>query len=189
MPRVATLALAVTLGLAGVGCGTAGTSDPSPTPGPTCCLGGGPTATATGPTATAEAPTSEPTLAALPIAQLEKTSGAIAGALGTYDVDGRGSDTPWLPFSSLPAVALTSTEIVTISFVGGFAIGQWSAVLAAADDTSGAFSRGAPGGTLGPNATALTVGPLPAGRWVLQARLIRLDGHGDGVTYWAVTVN
>ena len=142
---------------------------------------------ATGPTA--DPPTSEPTLAALPIAQLKGTSGAIAGALGTYDVDGLGSDTPWLPFSSLPAVVLTSTEIVTISFVGGFAIGQWSAVLAAADDTSGAASRVAPGGTLGPNATALTVGPLPAGRWVLQTRLIRLDGHGDGVTYWAVTVN
>ena len=182
---VPALALAVTLGLASVGCGTSGSPDPPPTPVPTAV----PAPTSGAPTATADAPTAEPALAALPIVQIEMTSGAIVGALGTYDVDGRGSDTPWLPFPTLPAVVLTSHESVTVSFVGGFAIGHWAAVLAAAEDTSGSVTRDVPGGRLGRDTTALTIGPLPAGRWVLQARLIRLDGHGDGVTYWAVTVN
>jgi hypothetical protein len=134
------------------------------------------------------APTATSTPATPPLAEIVTADGSIKGILGTYSIDGRGSDAPWLPFSSLPGVSVAAGELLTIRFVDGAEIGQWQVLLAPASDTGGLATRGVEGGVLGPLADVLTVGPLPAGSWVLQARLFRADERGDGLTYWAVTV-
>ena len=134
------------------------------------------------------APTATSTPAPPPLAEIVNADGNIPGALGTYSIDGRGSDAPWLPFSSLPGVSVAAGEMLTIRFVDGVGIGQWQVLLAPASVTAGLATRGVDGAVLGQLADALTVGPLPAGSWVLQARLFRADERGDGLTYWAVTV-
>lgn len=133
-------------------------------------------------------PTPAHTPAPPPLAEIVTADGSIRGTLGTYSIDGRGSDAPWLPFASLPGVGVADGELLTIRFVDGVGIGQWQVLLAPASDTGGLATRGVEGGMLGPLADVLTVGPLPAGSWVLQARLFRADERGDGLTYWAVTV-
>ena len=133
-------------------------------------------------------PTPAHTPAPPPLAEIVTADGSIQGTLGTYSIDGRGSDAPWLPFASLPGVGVADGELLTIRFVDGVGIGQWQVLLAPASDTGGLATRGVEGGMLGPLADVLTVGPLPAGSWVLQARLFRADERGDGLTYWAVTV-
>jgi hypothetical protein len=125
---------------------------------------------------------------ALPAAELVMPAGTVAGALGSYVVDGRGSDSPWLPFDSLPRVDVAATPALTVGFVDGAQIGEWSAVIADAADTRGVKQRGIEGVTLEPGGDLLVAGPLPAGRWVLAVRLFRADGRGDGVTYWALMV-
>ena len=134
------------------------------------------------------APTATSTPAPPPLAEIVTADGNIQGTLGTYSIDGRGSDAPWLPFSSLPGIDIGAGETLTIRFVDGVGIGQWQVLLAPASDTGGLATRGVDGGMLGPLADVLIVGPLPAGSWVLQARLFRADERGDGLTYWAVTV-
>ncbi|HLE79446.1 MAG TPA: hypothetical protein VI687_03545 [Candidatus Limnocylindrales bacterium] len=134
------------------------------------------------------APTATSTPAPPPLAEIVTADGNIQGTLGTYSIDGRGSDAPWLPFSSLPGLSVAPGELLTIRFVDGVGIGQWQVLLAPASDTGGLATRGVDGGMLGPLADVLVVGPLPAGSWVRQARLFRADERGDGLTYWAVTV-
>jgi hypothetical protein len=142
-------------------------------------------------TATA-APTVTPTVTAAPapgpVAEILTESGALPGSLGTYTLDGRGSDAPWLPFDGLPAVDAAAGGTLTVRFMDGVAIGDWSVLLAAAEDTTGAVTRGLDGVGQEPGGRAVTIGPLPPGRWVLMARLVRADGRGDGLTYWAITV-
>ena len=123
-----------------------------------------------------------------PLAEIVTKSGRLAGALGTYTLDGRGSDAPWQPFDTLPALGVEGSRTLTLRFVDDVAIGDWSAVLATADDVTGTTPLGVDGGALAPDAASLLIGPLPPGRWVLAVRLFRADGRGDGLTYWAVTV-
>ncbi|MBF8289228.1 MAG: hypothetical protein HW391_196 [Chloroflexi bacterium] len=135
-------------------------------------------------------PSEEPTAtpAPLPAAVLETVDGFVAGTLGSYGIDGRGGDAPWLPFDSLPVVTLASGGIVVARLVDGVAIGQAIAVVAAQDDAAGLHLREVMVEMIGASADKVTIGPLPAGSWVLAVRLFRADGRGDGQTYWAVTV-
>ncbi|MES2209836.1 MAG: hypothetical protein V4515_06585 [Chloroflexota bacterium] len=132
--------------------------------------------------------TNEATAAPLPVAEIVVGDVTLVGGLGTYVIDGRGSDAPWLPFATVPALTVGSAETVTIRFSDGVPIGDWSAVIAPADDTSGSATRGVNGAALSADGLSASVGPLPVGRWVLQVRLFRADGRGDGLTYWAITV-
>jgi hypothetical protein len=116
------------------------------------------------------------------------TTGSVPGTLGSYVLDGRGSDAPWLPFDSLPRVAVAATEALTVGFVDRAAIGEWSVAIAAATDTRGLKPQGIEGVALQPSGDLLSAGPLPVGRWVLSVRLFRADSRADGVTYWAVSV-
>jgi hypothetical protein len=152
------------------------------------------------PTGTATGPSSEPsaigrpslapsaTPAPAPRAEIVIADATVAGALGTYTIDDTGSDSPWLPFDTLPSVGLGVAETPAVRFVDGVAIGQFQVEIAAATDTAGSAPREAPGGMLAADGRSFTIGPLPAGRWVLVARVFRADRRGDGLTYWAVTV-
>ena len=135
------------------------------------------------------APTEVPSDSVLrPVAELVTAQGTILGALGTYVMDGAGSDAPWLPFNAIPTVEVGAADTLQIRFADGAAIGDISTVFAAADDTSGAHTQGVQWGGRAADGSSVTVGPLPPGQWVLEARVFRADGRGDGLTYWAVTV-
>lgn len=133
-------------------------------------------------------PAPSATPAPAPRAEIVTADATVAGALGTYTIDDTGSDSPWLPFDTLPSVGLGVAETPAVRFVDGVAIGQFQVEIAAATDTAGSAPREVPGGMLAADGRSFTIGPLPAGRWVLVARVFRADRRGDGLTYWAVTV-
>lgn len=188
------VAVALLVGIA-AGCGAPpGGAGPGVTPGvptdgtPSAVPTMAPKAT-TGPIAGAtptEAP--EATPAPLPEAVIVTSTGEVTGDLGSATLDGMGSDSPWLPFDTVPAVTLAAGDVLTIRFADGADIGAWSAGIAAAEDRTGDAVSGVGGRDEGPPAESITVGPLPAGRWVLAVSLSRADGRGSGMTYWAVTV-
>ena len=161
---------------------TPAVATPIPTPNAASSPTGGPTPIPT--------PTSTENIspAPLPVAEIVTPGAAIVGNLGTYTIDGRGTDAPWLPFNSLPSITSRVGDVLTIRFSDRATIGDLAAVIAGADDASGSTTYSVDG-TLPPadGATA-SVGPFPADRWVLQVRLFRADGRGEGLTYWAVTV-
>ena len=128
------------------------------------------------------------TPAPLPLAEIVTGHASIAGGLGTYTLDGYGSDAPWLPFGSLPTIAAGAAERLTFRFVDGAMIGDAQVIRAAAGDSTGAALAVVPGSSLGSGGTSLSVNPLPVGHWVVAARLFRADGRGDGTTFWAVIV-
>ncbi len=135
-------------------------------------------------------PTEVPGPASLPVAEIRTATGSVVGKLGSYTLDGRGSDAPWQPFATVPSVTLDAGENLAARFADGAAIGDWSAVIAGADDTTGSDQRGVAGTGIagaGPGQT-VGIGPFPIGQWVLQVRLFRADGRGEGLTYWAVSV-
>jgi hypothetical protein len=112
----------------------------------------------------------------------------IAGTLGSYTLDGRGGDSPWLPFDELVAVHQPLGEPLEIRLVDGGQIAAWSAQFAAAEDVGGLSSRDMTGPAPDQPAPFIQVGPLPPGRWVLAVQLVRADDRGEGTTYWAITV-
>ncbi|MBI2763934.1 MAG: hypothetical protein HYX54_09340 [Chloroflexi bacterium] len=138
---------------------------------------------------TTPAPTEEATPAPDPVAELVTADTTIVGTLGSSSIDGRGSDAPWLPFDSLPPVATGVTDLLTVRFSDRVAVGDFSTVIATADDTSGSNPRGVDGSVLAADAKTVRVGPLPVGQWVLSITLFRADGRGQGTTFWAVTVH
>jgi hypothetical protein len=181
--------------LAVVAAGCAATSSPTAAPDGSTAASPSPAATVAATTAPSPRPSvsTEPSTAPTaspappPQAEILGTGTVFAGYLGSYDIDGRGSDGPWLPFDSLSNVHVGSQDTLTIRFVDGSDIGEAVAVAAAAADTTGSSPQAvpvAPGG----NAASVSVGPLPVGKWVLSVRLFRADGRGDGTTYWAMTV-
>ncbi len=137
-----------------------------------------------------QVPSEVPGPASLPVAEISTPAGSVVGKLGSYTLDGRGSDAPWQPFATVPSVTLVAGETLTTRFADGAAIGDWSAVIAAADDTTGSGQRSVSGtGIAGPGpGQTVGIGPFPIGQWVLQVRLFRADGRGEGLTYWAVSV-
>ncbi|MBI3745292.1 MAG: hypothetical protein HY264_01970 [Chloroflexi bacterium] len=75
-------------------------------------------ATTPGPSPTGAAsiaPTGTP--APVPRAELVTAGATVAGTLGTYTMDGSGSDSPWLPFGALPAVAVGASETPSLRFI------------------------------------------------------------------------
>lgn len=142
-------------------------------------------ATASAPVDTA-APPSE-TVTELPVATIVTSTGSIQGTLGSYALDGRGADGPWLPYSTLPSVTVATNGTLAVRFHDGSAIGDWTASIATASDTGGSTTVGVQGTGPSNDRSTISLGPLPAGSWVLQVRLFREDGRGDGATYWAVS--
>ncbi|MEO5918543.1 MAG: hypothetical protein ABIQ17_03180 [Candidatus Limnocylindrales bacterium] len=187
--RVATLAaaprllgLSLLVSISGLGCSAAaGGSSGSPDV---------PAATATATPPAAATATSGPTAAVFTavVAVLVTDTAATEGQLGSYAIDGQGSDAPWLPFGSLISVEADARHPVSIRLLDGGSISGWVADLAAWDDTSGSFARRVAEQEDGPAVQDVALGPLPAGRWVLAVRLFRADARGDGTTFWAVTV-
>ena len=177
--RLAFVAALLVAGCNGVGAGsTAATLPASPVA----------TVEATTPSAVAPTNTPAPTGAPPPLAVLMTADAAHAGNLGSYVIDGRGSDTPAYPFGSMDPIAVPAEAVLHMAFAGGEVIGDVSLTLDPPDDTTETQAQGVAGVELDAGGTSLTLGPLPVGRWVLAARLFRADGRGDGVTYWAVIV-
>ena len=158
--------------------GTQGSASATPTARPAL-----PTATLTDPP---DGAPSDPALR--PVAEIVTAQGTVLGALGTYEMDGAASDAPWLPFTTVPGVEAGAADTLQIRFADGAVIGDVSAQFAAADDTRGAHLLGVPGAGRAADGSSVMVGPLPVGQWVLEARLFRADGRGDGLTFWAITV-
>ncbi len=193
------LGIVVVVGSVAAGC--SGTVSPAPTATvaattsaatavPSAAVTASPTAVATpssrpAPSVTQPDPTA--TGAPPPKAEIIGAATVIPGELGSYVIDGHGSDGPWLPFDVLPGVHVAASEALTARFADGVPIGDFVAVIATAADTSGSSPQGVPARAAGSDNTSLIVGPLPAGKWVLSVRLFRADGRGDGTTYWAVT--
>lgn len=133
-------------------------------------------------------PTPTPAASSLPPLAVVRVDGRpTPGTLGSYTLDGSGSDAPWQPFGGLPGIQVAAGTSLVVAFADGAPIGGWVAQLAAADDPMGANASGLGGVEQGLEAETVTTGPIPAGRWVLAVRLFRADGRGDGITYWAVT--
>jgi hypothetical protein len=125
--------------------------------------------------------------AALPVSVLELGAATFVGALGSWTLDGQGSDAPWLPAAVLTDVSVGG-QTLTVRFADGSPVGAWSARAAPSTDQRGDSAIG-----LGerdedqPPLGAVTFGPLPAGTWVVAVRLDRADGRGDSTSYWLVT--
>ncbi len=113
---------------------------------------------------------------------------ATKGELGSYTIDGQGSDAPWLPFGSLIGVEAGAGQPVSVRLLDGGSINGWVADLAAWDDTTGSLARRVAEQEGGAAVQDVALGSLPVGRWVLAVRLFRADARGDGTTFWAVTV-
>lgn len=112
------------------------------------------------------------------------------GMLGSWVLDGRGSDSPWLPWQAGAAVSVPPGVPITIRLADGSPIGWWFVDLADEGDVTGllAIRLGGREADL-PSLDSVQLEPLAAGRWVLAARLFRADGRGDGVTYWSLLVS
>ena len=123
-----------------------------------------------------------------PAAVLLVDSAAAPGALGSWTLDGQGSDSPWLPAAALAEVAIGPSPLF-VRFADGVRIGAWTARAATASDVAGDMA-GALGGReeAVPALASLEFGPPPPGRWVISVRLDRSDGRGDATFYWLVVV-
>ena len=114
--------------------------------------------------------------------------GSAAGTLGSWTLDGRGSDSPWLPASALERVTVPRSERLTVRFDDRAAVGAWSARVAPDSDPTGEGATGLGEREAGPPVELVVLEPLPPGRWVVAVRLDRSDGRGDATAYWFVVV-
>lgn len=175
---VASLALAA--------CGAGGSAG-----GPTGLATAGPVVSATtDPTGSSEPESAAPDVApAAMSARLEIGGDVVAlGTLGSWALDGSGSDTPWIPSPALTPIEIVRGSSLAVRFGTAIPIGPWQALGAAAADRTGQapFGLGAREG--GPPVALVPVDDLPSGDWVLSVRLFRADGRGDGTFYWFVQV-
>ena len=183
MRTLGSVVLATTMILAGCGTTTNPAASGQSTPTASAAL---PAASDPVSTSSAAPPTATPP--PVPLAEIVTGDATTPGIVGSYTIDGRGSDGPWLPFTSLPAVGVGTRETPTLQFSDGTAIRNVQVLIASAADTSGTSSHGVSSTSLAADGHSVAIGPLPAGQWVIAARLFRADGRGDGTTYWAVTV-
>lgn len=145
-------------------------------------------------TAGSSRPASEPTASAAPApgepgATLRGPGTAAAGTVGSWAIDGAGSDAPWLPASTLSTVELARNALVSIAFDDGAGIGVFSVMVAAAGDIRGQSPRGIRArDTARPPLAAIDLPPLPSGDWVLAAQLVRADDRGEATFYWSIHV-
>ena len=135
-------------------------------------LPGSPTPLATGDGAT---------VPSLPNADLRVEGGdPVDGQLGTYVWDGGGSDSPWLPGTSIQAAP---GELLTVALSPEVRMSGWSAVIAPASDgdSPGAVKVGA-----GPSPLEVTA-PEP-GTWTL-AVTIEFGDRGTATWFWLLEVS
>lgn len=178
-------------------CGDAGRSGPADgsTSGPTRP---GPTAEPSGTGAPTSAPSMIVSLSAAPAstgsagpsapaglppsATLAAEGGEPAtGQLGSYTWLDGGSDSPWLPGTSLTVGA---REPLTVTIGGGVGVADWSArrVTAGTSDGSGAIELGQAAGP--PVAFAAPA----AGSWSVQVTVRFANDLGSATYYWRLTV-
>ena len=103
------------------------------------------------------------------------------GQLGSYTWLDGGSDSPWLPGTSLTVGA---GEPLTVSVGGGVAVADWSArrVTAGTTDGSGAIALGQ---AAGPPVAFAAPG---TGTWSIQVTVRFGNGLGSATYYWRLTV-
>jgi len=104
----------------------------------------------------------------------------VVGQLGSYTWGGGGSDSPWLPGTTM---AVGTGERLTVILAGGLVPADWSArrVPAGTADGSGAVRIGG-----GPApVTFVATGP---GSWSVQVLVRFADGLGSAAYYWQLTV-
>lgn len=127
---------------------------------------------------------------ALPAAHLLVGGSASAsGTLGSWTIDARGSDSPWIPAAALRTIDVDSGSILEVAFEDGALIGSWQASYAAVADAEGLRPTSAGGReTDAPELGRVTLEALPIGTWVASVRLFRADGRGDATFYWLLRV-
>ena len=103
------------------------------------------------------------------------------GQLGSYTWLDGGSDSPWLPGTSL---TVGPREPLTVTIAGGVGIADWSArrVTAGTSDGSGAVELGQAAGP--PVAFAAPA----AGSWSVQVSVRFANDLGSATYYWRLTV-
>lgn len=183
MNRIRPLALGAIL-LAVAGCTSAAVAPtavaPTALPSPQVTVG--PASPEPSPSRTAE-PTPPPPVPAT----LDHADGTpVVGEVGSYTIDGFGSDGPWLPASSLvQTVTVNVGDRLRIRLDGSPALGQWSVAAARADDTRATGLIGLGDGDAAPRDGVVVPAP-PPGDWVVMASL-SFEG-GSGAYYWHVIV-
>jgi hypothetical protein len=111
------------------------------------------------------------------------------GTLGSWTLDDRGSDSPWLPATALSGQDVPLLAAISVHLDGATAVGAWSARASPATDSLGESGIGLGGREEAePPLQAVTLDRLPPGRWVVAVRLDRADGRGDATFYWLLTV-
>jgi hypothetical protein len=166
------------------GCGTAAAPSTSLAPVDPAPAGTSVATSRTDPGTSPLLPTAEP--ARPPAAVLIAADTEAPGALGSWTLDGQGSDSPWLPAAGLAEVT-TGSGRVTVRLADGVPIGAWSAQAAPATEPGGQIVTSLGGRDESePALDAVALGPLPPGRWVVAVRLDRADGRGDATFYWLV---
>lgn len=119
-----------------------------------------------------------------PAGILRGAASEIPGTLGSWTLDGRGTDGPWLPAAALVERAVGQERLMA-RYADGAEIGAWSARAAPATDPRGTSTFGVGGRDEdSPPLSSVAIDPLPSGRWVLAVRLDRADGRGDATFYW-----
>ena len=158
----------------------AGTSSTAGSPSPARASG-----TVTPPPAS---PRPSPTAASVPpAAVLTLGRSRHEGELGTYVYQGAGADAPWLPSRALDRVPAKRGAPMVFSLEQG-AVVAWSIRFAPAGDAQGAAARRHGERDAGSPARAIRIPSLPAGRWVLEVRVVYADEAGDGAYYWYLDV-
>ncbi len=186
VPRVAIVVTAAILAAALAAILAAGCSTTRDRTGPPA--GRTPIPTGASPTATPTAV--DPSPVEPPPAWLVLPDGQrVSGKLGSWTLDGAGSEAPWLPASALATISVQPGTAVVIEPGGGLGIGAWRADLATAVDPTGAEARWLAGReTDEPPLGQIELPPLPAGSWVVRATLGLAGGRGDAAYSWAVEV-
>ena len=150
-----------------------------------------PTAPPSGaPSPTSAEPSAAPSSAAPPAAWLVLPDGnRVAGALGSWTLDGAGSDAPWLPASALETVSVAPGTTLEVALDGGLRIGTWRADVAMASDPTGADAGPLAGREAdAPALERIELPPLEAGSWVVRVTTWFADGRGDAAYSWAIEV-
>jgi len=103
------------------------------------------------------------------------------GQLGSYTWLDGGSDSPWLPGTSLTVGA---GEPLTVTIGGGVGVAEWSArrVTAGTSDGSGAIALGQAAGP------PVAFGAPAAGTWSIQVTVRFANDLGSASYYWLLTV-
>jgi hypothetical protein len=171
------------LALVGALAGCAG--DASPT-GPGAEPSIGPTDV---PAASAPAASPGPAGDGLPAAVLVAGATSSPGKLGSWSLDGRGGDSPWIPAAALTPVAVGSADSIAVRYADGAPVGAWTARVAAANDPGGLVTTAVGGRDLAlPPLAGVELHGLPVGSWVLQVRLDRSDERGNAIFSWLLEV-